>query len=110
MNDLEFVEELAKRLNLLLEADSDRLQLVLGVPLSHAGYASVGHFISQLGLPRGITQDTPAKAVENVKFLVPVIEKGRILKFEVLTGDELYESHMKKMMDGPKKDPGPGLH
>ena len=89
------LSELAARLNLVLEADAERANFVLGSSLAHAGYASVGHFISQLGLPRGIDPTTPPDALKNVKFLVPVIEEQRIRRFEALTGEELQEKHAK---------------
>jgi len=95
MTDAEFVEELAARLNLVLEADADRTNVVLGSSLTHAGYASVGHFVSQLGLPRGIAPETHPDVLRNVKFLVPVVEDRRIVKFNAITGQELQQRHEK---------------
>lgn len=93
MTDAEFVEEMAARLNLVLEADPQRATHVLGTSLTHVGYASVGHFVSQLAIPRGIDPTTSPDVLKNVKFLVPVIEDGRIVKFDAVTGEELQQRH-----------------
>lgn len=93
MTDAEFVEELAERLNLFLQADPGRANAALLTPMSHAGYASVGHLLGQFCLPRGINPSADPATVENVKFLVPVIEDRRIVKFEAVTGQELQERH-----------------
>lgn len=92
MTDAEFVEEIAKRLNLLLEADQNRAQQILTTPMVHVQYANVGHFLGQLGLPRGLGRDTPPEDMREVKFLMPVIdENGRIKEFEAVTGQDLEE-------------------
>jgi hypothetical protein len=93
MNDAEFADELVTRLNLLLEADVQRANAVLTTPLAHAAYASVGHFVSQLAMPRHITKEATADEVKEVKFIAPVIEEQRIVKFEALTGDQLQQRH-----------------
>lgn len=91
MTDSEFIEEMATRLNLLIEGDPARAAVVLTTPLVRAGYANVGHFLGQMCLPRGITQDTDPAELQNVKFLMPVMEGGRIARFEAVTGAELQE-------------------
>lgn len=101
MNDPEFVDELVTRLNLVIDADPERANAVFGVSLQGAGYASVGHFIGQLAMPRHITKEATASDVENVKFVVPVVEDQRIVKFESVTGAELQRRH-ETAMDAEK--------
>jgi len=91
MTDAEFIEEMATRLNLLIEGDADRATAVLTASLAHAGYANVGHFLGQMCLPRGITPATAPEELQNVKFLMPVMGKGRIARFEAVTGAQLQE-------------------
>lgn len=93
MTDAEFADELVTRLNLLLKADPQRANAVFTTPLAHAAYASVGHFVSQLAMPRHITKDASADDVKGVKFIAPVIEDQKIVKFEALTGDQLQKRH-----------------
>jgi hypothetical protein len=95
MTDAEFVDELVARLNLLLKADADRANAVFGTPLAHAAYASVGHFVGQLAMPRHITREASVDDVQNVKFVAPVVEDRRIMKFEAVTGAELQKRHAK---------------
>lgn len=95
MTDAEFVDELVTRLNLTLEADQNRANSAFSTPLGHAGYASVAHFIGQLGMPRGINETASADDVLNVKFIVPIVEGGRIMGFEGVTGSELQNRHAK---------------
>jgi hypothetical protein len=93
MTDAEFTDELVARLNLFLEADLDRANAVLTSPLHRAGYASVGHFVGQLAMPRHITREASAQEVSDVKFVAPVVEDQKIVKFESLSGAELQERH-----------------
>jgi len=93
MTDAEFTDELVERLNLLLEADPKRANTVFTTPLHNAAYASVGHFVGQLAMPRHITKEATADDVTGVKFVVPVVEDQRIVKFEALSGGELQERH-----------------
>lgn len=93
MNDSEFAEELVARLNLFISANPDRAHATLFVPLSHAGYASVGHFVGQLAMPRNITSEATAEDLKNVKFVAPVLEGARIVRFETVTGAELQRRH-----------------
>jgi len=89
MTDEEFVNELTTRLNLFLEVGDERAQATLTTPLMHVGYASVGHFLGQLCCPRGISDTTPPEQLQNVKFLMPVVDDGRITSFQAVTGAEL---------------------
>jgi len=91
MTDEEFVEELATRLNLFIDVDEQRSLAVLTTPLMQAGYANVGHFLGQLCCPRGITDASPPEQLANVKFLMPVLKKGRITSFRAVTGTEIQE-------------------
>ena len=93
MTDAEFTDELVARLNLLIEADAERANKVFTTPLHAAAYASVGHFVGQLAMPRHITKEASADDVTGVKFVVPVVEDQRIVKFEALSGGELQERH-----------------
>jgi hypothetical protein len=115
MTDAEFVEELATRLNLLIEADSNRAQAVLTMPLLQAGYANVGHFLGQMCCPRGITDQTAPKDLQDVKFLMPVLDGERIARFRSVTGSELQqkaaEAAQKRADAAAAKDPGdPKIH
>ena len=81
-NDAEFVKELAKRLNTMIEQNADRSNAVLTTALNHAGYASIAHFLGELALPA-------RSSVEDLKgslFLFPVIEEGYIKRFDLVTG------------------------
>lgn len=89
MNDAEFVEEFAARLNLFLQADETRANAALLTSLAHAGFANVGHLLGQLCFPRGFS---PGSEVgRTVKFLAPIIENHRIAQFKALTGEELQQ-------------------
>lgn len=113
MTDAEFADELVARLNLVLEADLNRTNAVLMTALHHAGYASVGHFVSQLAMPRNITEETSADDVRNVKFIAPVVRDQKIVKFEALTGEELQTRHAaaaKSTEDVTKDDLGSKAH
>jgi hypothetical protein len=113
MTDGEFLEELVIRLNLIIEADKDRASAVFGTPLVHARYASVGHFLGQLAMPRTITKEASAEEVRNVKFIVPVVEDQRITRFETVTGVELQARHAaaaKAAEEAKKTEPDPKVH
>jgi hypothetical protein len=113
MTDGDFLEELVIRLNLIIEADKDRATKIFGTPLFHAGYASVGHFLGQLAMPRTITKEATADEVRNVKFIAPVVEDQRITRFEALTGAELQKRHLeaaKAAEEAKKTDPDPKVH
>lgn len=106
MTDAEFVDELATRLNAFLAQDFERAQYVLLMPLARAGYASVGHFLGEVGLPRGITRKTPEGELADVRFLVPEIRQDMIVKFLTVTGAELQERAQKT----PEKPEDPQVH
>lgn len=110
MTDAEFAEELVARLNLVLEADHPRATAVFATSLHKAGYASVAHFIGQLAMPRHITKEATADDVQNVKFVAPVIEDQRIVKFEAVTGEELQERHMAAAKGAQEKKDGSQTH
>ena len=110
MTDSEFIEEMATRLNLLLEGDSDRALAALTVSLTHAGYANVGHFLGQMCLPRGITPATSPDELQNVKFLMPVMEGGRIVQFQAVTGAELQEKAAEAAQGGAEPSGGSEVH
>jgi hypothetical protein len=111
MTDDEFVAELATRLNLFLQSDDQRSQAVLTTPLMHAGFASVGHFLGQICCPRGITDQSPPEQLENVKFLMPHIDKGRIVRFECVTGAELQERVKEAAQEAESEGPdGTKIH
>ena len=99
MTDEEFLEEMAARLNLFIEGDAKRAHVTLATPLTHAGYASVGHFLGQLCSPRGITEKTEADLLQNVKFLMPEFDEGRITGFQAVTGADL----QKRVAEGAQK-------
>lgn len=101
ISDKAFLEELARRLNVLLERDVDRMNGVLSVPMAHAGYANLGHFLGALGLARIKTPFEPKEA-HDLLFLVPIIEARKIVKFEILSGRELE----KRSEETGKKLPG----
>jgi len=109
MTDAEFAEELAERLNLFLKADEARASATLTTALTHAGYANVGHFLRQLCLPRGIDYNTPPEALQNVKFLMPVLaDNTRIIGFRAVTGAELQEKlaqMQQRAQETSEKDP-----
>lgn len=110
MTDSEFIEEMATRLNLLLEGDADQTATVLAVPLTHAGYANIGHFLGQMCLPRGISSDTSPDTLQNVKFLMPVTEGGRITKFATVTGAELQERAAEAAQKAQEPPDGDKIH
>lgn len=91
MNDGEFADEVARRLNRFLEVDNVRAAATLTSSLAHVGYANVAHFMGQLCLPHGMTQKTPPEEMQNVKFLLPVVDQQerRITGFRTATGAEL---------------------
>lgn len=112
MHDAEFADELVTRLNLMLEADPARANAVFTTPLGHAAYASVGHFVSQLALPRHITKEATADEVKEVKFIAPVISDQTIVKFEALTGDQLQQRHAEaaEAAEAAEKAKDPKVH
>lgn len=89
LSDKDFLEELARRLNVLLERDVDRMNGALSVPMAHAGFANLGHFLGSLGLAPRVASPFQPRDVHDLLFLVPIIEDRKIVKFEVLTGREL---------------------
>lgn len=94
MTDAEFADELVVRLNLFLDADNLRASATLTTSLAHVGYANVGHFIGQLCLPRGVGADTAPESLQNVKFVMPILDEKRGIKaFKTVTGEELQQKH-----------------
>lgn len=96
MTDNDFVSELVERLNLFLKGSPERANRVLRTPLLHAQYATVGHFLGQLGLPRHITKDTEIKDMEKTLFIVPCFNEQRITHFRTATGKEIQELQTSK--------------
>ena len=90
MTDDEFMEELVARVNLFLEADLHKANQVLCTPLIHAGYASVGHFIGTLALPRTLNPVTASpEEMAKVKMVMPIIRENMIAKFTLVAGADL---------------------
>lgn len=90
MTDDEFMEELVARVNLFLDADLHKANKVLCTPLPHAGYASVGHFLGMLALPRSFNPGTASpEEVANVKMVMPVIRENTITEFALVAGSDL---------------------
>lgn len=105
MTDDEFMEELVARVNLFLEADLDKANRVLCTPLTHAGYASVGHFIGMLTLPRSLNPVTATPAeMANVKMVMPVIRENMITAFTLVAGADL----QKRAQQTPKAEDSEG--
>lgn len=93
MNDAEFADEVARRLNRFLQTEEKRAMATLTSSLAHVGYANVAHFLGQLCLPHGMTQETPPEEMQNVKFLLPIVDpkERRINGFRTATGKQLQE-------------------
>jgi hypothetical protein len=98
MTDADFVKELARRLNTFLEQAPERANGVLATPMPHAGYAGVAHFLGELGMPKGVTDQTNMGDLQETLFLFPIIEDHRIVHFEVVTGVDLAQ----KALDAQK--------
>lgn len=110
MTDAEFTDELVARLNRFIEADPDRANVILCTSLLNAGYASVGHFVGQLGMPAGLSPGTKPEDLQNVKFILPLVVEGRIVKFEGIAGTELQERAQRFKSEPPKDPSDPNLH
>lgn len=110
MTDEEFVDELVARLNHFIELNPDRANAVLCTELLKAGYASVGHFVGQLAMPRGLGPQTKAEDLQNVKFVLPLIEDGKIVKFEGVPGTELQERAQRFKPEPPQGPEDPKVH
>jgi len=108
MTDDEFADEVARRLNRFIKTDEMRSLATLTSSLAHVGYANVAHFLGQLCLPHGMTQETPPEEMENVKFLMPIIdlEKKGIKGFRTATGSEL-QQEAEKAQKFQEKQTGP---
>jgi hypothetical protein len=110
MTDDEFTEELVARINHIIELDPERANLILCTELMQGGYASVGHFLGQLAMPRGVGPTTAAKDLANVKFVLPLVVDGKIVKFEGIAGADL-QKRAQNFKPPVPKDPGePDLH
>lgn len=104
-SDRDFLEELARRLNVLLSRDVDRMNGALSIPMASSGYANLGHFLGSLGLAPRLTSPFQPKEVHDLNFLVPIIEERKIVRFEVLTGREL--EHRAEKEDTPSRQGTP---
>jgi hypothetical protein len=96
MADIEFVKELADRLNEYLRLNPERAVATLATPLAHAGYASVAHFLGQLSMPRNLKGDDLTNPGAGC-FLVPLVEDNRITGFQALSAQTLLDQQKDKM-------------